>query len=468
MGATIAIDFGSTYTKVVAIDLDKEELLGVTQSPSTVDTDMTIALRKALEKLRIKLGVDDLKMDRIIASSSAAGGLNVVAAGLVRALTTKAAEEAALGAGAKLVGTYAYGLSLEDVREIEKMSPDMLLLTGGTDGGNKECLVQNASLIAASALNIPVIVAGNKIASQEARIILEKGGKEPIVVENVLPELDQLNVEPTRAVMRDTFMKRIIHAKGLDKAQALVGEIIMPTPTAVLGGARLLAEGTEEEPGLGELVIVDVGGATTDVDSVAHGHPAEGDAIPKGLPEPYLKRTVEGDLGIRYNAETILEKSGKKNLLERLAALDDSLPGKIDLESAIKNLASHIDYTPQNDHDFCVDICLSCAAVETAMLRHCGRIEEAYFPTGKVRLQYGKDLTNIKCLIGTGGIFAYGREPRKVLESGCYNINHPESLRPRNPDYYIDEKYILYSVGLLSDIAPDVVLRIMKKYLKKL
>ena len=150
MGITIAVDFGSTYTKVVAIDLDKEELLGVTQSPSTVDTDMTIALHKALEKLRIKLGVDDLKMDRIIASSSAAGGLNVVAAGLVRALTTKAAEEAALGAGAKLVGTYAYGLSSEDVREIEKMSPDMLLLTGGTDGGNKECLVQNASLIAAS------------------------------------------------------------------------------------------------------------------------------------------------------------------------------------------------------------------------------------------------------------------------------------------------------------------------------
>jgi uncharacterized protein (TIGR01319 family) len=468
MGITIAVDFGSTYTKVVAIDLDNAELLGVTQSPSTVDTDMTIALHKALEKLRTKLGLDDLKMDRIIASSSAAGGLNVVAAGLVRALTTKAAEEAALGAGAKLVGTYAYGLSSEDVKEIEKTSPDMLLLTGGTDGGNRECLIQNASLIAKSRLSIPIIVAGNKIASQEARVILEKGGKEPIVVENVLPELDQLNVEPTREVMRDTFMKRIIHAKGLDKAQALVGEIIMPTPTAVLTGARLLAEGTENVAGLGELVIVDVGGATTDVDSVAQGHPAEGDAIPKGLPEPYLKRTVEGDLGIRYNAETILEKSGKKDLLERLAAMDSSLPGKINLESAIKNLACHIDYTPQNEDDYCVDICLSCAAVETAMHRHCGRIEEAYFPTGKVRLQYGKDLTKIKCLIGTGGIFAYGREARRILQAGCYNSQKPESLRPRDPDYYIDEKYILYAVGLLSSIAPDSALKIMKKYLKKL
>ncbi len=466
MGLTIAVDFGSTYTKVAAVDFAKEELVGVSQSPRTVDSDMTIVLHKALENLRVKLGLERLEPERFVACSSAAGGLKVVAAGLVRILTTKAAEEAALGAGAKLIGTYAYGLSPHDVQEIEKISPDMILLAGGTDGGNKECLIHNAELLARSTLNVPIIVAGNRIASQEARTVLERSGKEPIVVDNVMPELEQLNVEPTRNVIRETFMKRIVHAKGLDKAQALVGEIIVPTPTAVLNGARLLAEGTEEESGMGELMVVDVGGATTDVDSIGLGR-LTGDAILKGLQEPYLKRTVEGDLGIRWNAETILEKAGTKKFLDRIAELDASLTGRIDPEAAVKYLASHVDYTSKNDDDFCIDTCLASVAVDIGMSRHCGRIVEAYYPSGKVQFQYGKDLTNIKCLIGTGGIFAYGREPRQVLEAGCYNINEPESLRPLNPDYYIDESYILWAVGLLSELFPSAALRIMKKHLKK-
>jgi uncharacterized protein (TIGR01319 family) len=470
MGLTLAIDFGSTYTKVVAVALDKEELISVAQAPSTVDTDMTIALHNALEKLRTNIGVDKIDIERVVASSSAAGGLRVVAAGLVRALTTKAAEEAALGAGAKLVGTYSYGLSPDDVKEIEQVAPDLILLTGGTDGGNKECVIQNAALLAESKLTPPIIIAGNKIASPEARARLEKGGKYAIVVENVLPELDDLNVEPTRTIMRETFMRRIIHAKGLDKARAFVGDIIMPTPTAVLRGASLLAEGADKENGLGELIVVDVGGATTDVDSIAHGYPSIVDTVVKGLPEPYMKRTVEGDLGIRYNADSILEKAGRENIMERIASLDNALTERINLETlekAVAHLSGNVGTVPQNEEDFCIDTGLACAAVDMAMVRHCGRIEETYFPTGKVRLQYGKDLTKAKCVIGTGGIFAYGREPRRVLESGCYQKNRPESLRPRNPDFYIDERYILYAIGLLSEISPVAALRIMKKHLKK-
>ncbi len=108
MRLTLAIDFGSTYTKVVAFDLVGEQLLGVAQAVSTVNTDITNGLQTALEKLQRAIGAGKLNADRILACSSAAGGLRVVAAGLVRELTTKAAEEAALGAGAKIVGTYFY------------------------------------------------------------------------------------------------------------------------------------------------------------------------------------------------------------------------------------------------------------------------------------------------------------------------------------------------------------------------
>lgn len=468
MGLTIAVDFGSTYTKVVAVNLEKEELIGVVQSPSTVDTDMTIAFQKAMEQLQLSNQYEETIPERIVASSSAAGGLNVVAVGLVRDLTAKAAEEAALGAGAKLTSTYAYGLSVEDIKKIEDKPPDMILLTGGTDGGNRECIVSNATLLAKSTLSVPIIVAGNRLAAGEARKLLEASGKEAIVVENVLPELDRLNIEPTRTMIRETFMKRIIHAKGLDKAHELVGRIIMPTPTAVLMGARLLAEGTDEESGIGDLVLVDVGGATTDIDSISHGDPSDGDAIVKGLQEPYLKRTVEGDLGIRYNADTILQKMGRKKLMDRIALVDESLLAQLDVDAAVKRLSCNVEYVPEDDFDYCIDAALACISVETAMERHCGRIKEVYLPTGNVKIQHGKDLSSVKNLIGTGGVFAYGRHQRIVLESACFNKNRPESLRPRSPEFFIDNCYILFAIGLLSDVCPTAALRIIKKHLKKI
>lgn len=468
MGLTIAVDFGSTYTKVVAVDLAKEELIAVAQSPSTVDTDMTIAFRRAMEQLQLSIKAEKIKPEIILASSSAAGGLSVVATGLVKDLTAKAAEEAALGAGAKLTNVYSYGLNVNDIREIEEKQPDMILLTGGTDGGNQECIINNASLLAKSKLSVPFILAGNKLAVEEAKQQLELYGKEAMVVENVLPELDHLNIEPTRAAMRDTFMKRIIHAKGLDKARELVGEIIMPTPSAVLTGARLLAEGTEEESGMGSIVVIDVGGATTDIDSVASGDPISGEIVLKGLPEPYLKRTVEGDLGIRWNADTILQKMGRKKLIESISRIAESFRDEIDVGAAIRNLSCNVGFVPDNDMAYCVDTALACVAVEAAMKRHCGEIEEIYYPTGHTRIQHGKDLTTVGTVIGTGGIFTYGRDQRCVLEAGCFAKDSPESLRPINPKFFIDESYILFAIGLFSDICPTSALRIMKKHLKKI
>jgi uncharacterized protein (TIGR01319 family) len=228
----------------------------------------------------------------------------------------------------------------------------------------------------------------------------------------------------------------------------------------------LLAEGVEGEPGLGESIIVDVGGATTDVHSVANGFPSQEDIVMKGLPEPYVKRTVEGDLGIRYNANSILQIAGRKKIEERFA-FSDRVSGQIDVEAAVQHLSNHIGAVPQSEEEFLIDMSLASAAVDIATRRHAGRIEDVYFPTGKVRIQHGKDLMNIKSVIGTGGIFAYGKEPHRVLEAGCYHPGSPESLRPLDPEFFIDECYILFAVGLLAEVAPAKALRMMKKYLRK-
>ena len=296
---------------------------------------------------------------------------------------------------------------------------------------------------------------------------MESADKFTTVVDNVLPELNELDVEPARAAIREIFMRRITHSKGLEKAQALVGEIIMPTPMAVLQGARLIAEGAQEEPGWGDVIVVDVGGATTDVHSIVDGIPTRQGVVPKGLPEPYAKRTVEGDLGIRYNAKVILRIAGEKQIMERIVLAGRALTQQPDLSAAVEFLSVNIGTIPRNEVESCIDIGLASTAVDIATQRHAGSVEEVYFPTGKVWIQYGKDLTNIRCVIGTGGIFAYGEDPLCVIKAAGFNHSHPESLRPVEPEFYIDQQYILYAVGLLSQVAPVEVLKIMKKNLKR-
>lgn len=467
MELVLAVDFGSTYTKVAAFDLDNEALVGVAKSATTVGTDIMIGLNEALGVLREAVGPEKCNIERIFSSSSAAGGLRMVVAGFVNEITTKAAKEAALGAGAKVVGTYPNGITSEDLKRIEQDAPDLILLTGGTDGGNKQVVLHNAAMLAESRIDAPIIIAGNKMASQEALKLLEEAGKYAVVTENVLPQLTGLNIEPARGAIREIFMRRITLAKGLEKAQAFVSAPIIPTPLAVLKGAALLSAGVEDEKGLGDLLVVDVGGATTDVISIAHGHPTSSSAIIKGIEEPYEKRTVEGDLGIRYNASSILEVAGLDIVMKKMHCISDKAPKPERLQTLAENLSVHVDYIPKTEVDFLVDVGLASTAVDFATRRHAGTIEEAYFPSGIVRIQHGKDLTGVKCVIGTGGIFAYGKNQRQILKSVCFDRNFPESLRPISPDYFIDESYILYTLGLLAGYAPLKAVKIFKKHLKR-
>jgi uncharacterized protein (TIGR01319 family) len=455
----LLVDFGSTYTKVVAVDLDRPAILGRAQHPSTVETDVTIGLARALAAISPIAGP---RVTLRLSSSSARGGLRMVAVGLVPELTAEAARQAALGAGAKVVKVFSHELTRSDVAEIESLRPDLVLLAGGTDGGNRTVIIHNARVLAETALAAPIIVAGNRLARDDVAELLARGGKRCYVTENVLPELDQLNVEPVRAVIGEAFVRHIVEAKGLDRAMGMVDDIIMPTPAAVMEAAQLLSQGTEDEPGWGDLMVVDVGGATTDVHSVSAAPPGEG-LVPRGLPEPLAKRTVEGDLGVRVSAQSVIAAAHGHDLRRDLAALLRAPASTARAEY----LARHTDTLAATAEDTQFDVAMGAACVDIAVGRHVGHVKESYGVRGPVRLLYGKDLRGVKALIGVGGVFAFGPDPREVLRAGLARDDAPESLRPEAPALYHDGDYVFYAMGLLAKREPTLALRLLKGALTK-
>ncbi len=135
--------------------------------------------------------------------------------------------------------------------------PTSCLLAGGTDGGNTEVVLYNAKMLAKSAIDAPIVYAGNRVAADDARDILAK--QSLTVAENVMPELGMLATDSAREAIRNIFIARIVHAKGIDRAQEMFDDVLMPTPAAVMEGARLLSDGDGHECGLGELLVVDPG-----------------------------------------------------------------------------------------------------------------------------------------------------------------------------------------------------------------
>lgn len=455
------IDFGSTFTKLIAIDLDGERVVGRAQSPSTVETDITLGLNTVLDRIN-KVQEKEPVYRYKLACSSAAGGLRMVTIGLVPELTAEAAKRAALGAGAKVVGIYSYQLTKKELHELETMAPDIVLLAGGTDGGDRETILHNATILSRCNLHAPIVVAGNKVTSDEIHAILASGHKEYVITDNVMPEMGVLDVDKARSIIRELFISRIIEAKGLKKAEQFVDGILMPTPTAVLTAAKLLSQGTAKEEGLGELVVVDIGGATTDIHSIARGDSTEPGLVQKGLPEPFVKRTVEGDLGVRYNAPSILRAVGKEHFETELGNSD------LDLDEAINQLSLFPDRLPESESERGLDTELARNAARLAMERHAGTIQTTYGPEGQIFVQYGKDLRGIKNVIGTGGPLIFSPVAEKILRETVYSETNPFSLKPRIPDFYLDERYLLYAIGLMSEVEPDKALRVAKKYLRRL
>ena len=458
MKAVLLIDFGSTYTKVTAVDLDTEEILGTSQSFTTIETDINDGLNNAVKILREKIG--DIEFSEQYACSSAAGGLKMVSIGLVPELTMKAAKMASLGAGAKVMKTYAYQLTEADLEEIDEINPDIVLLTGGIDGGNKEVIVYNAGVLAKSKRNFPIVYAGNRNCASTCKEILKD--KNVFICENVMPQLEQPNVEPAQKQIREIFLQEIVKAKGLSDAEKLIGDILMPTPSAMLTAMKLLAKGTRHEEGIGDLVGVDLGGATTDIYSMCQGLPAQSGTVLKGLRETYAKRTVEGDIGMRYSIKGIVEATDIDRVCE-ISGLSERRA-----EELIEYLSVHTDVIPNGDEELIMlDKALASLAIETAVTRHAGHLEQYFTPMGITYMQMGKDLTQVKKVIVTGGALIHTEKTAEIASYALYSDMQAMSLRPKKADVLVDRKYILAAMGLLSTNYPEVALRIMKKELIK-
>ncbi len=458
MSTALLIDFGSTYTKLRAVDLDTASLIASAQGPSTVTSDINLGLDAALAEMTLQMGGLPNFRHRL-ASSSAAGGLRMITVGLVPDLTAKAARLAALGAGAKLAGTYAFELTQGDVADMVSTAPDIVLLCGGTDGGNHKVITHNAQRLSQSALACPIVVAGNRSAADAVAGDLRKDGKQIVITENVMPSHLELNIEPARQAIRQLFIEHIVHAKGIDKARARFDAVLMPTPAAVLQGAQNLAAG---EPGLGPLMVVDIGGSTTDVYSICDGKPSHSGVVYHGLPEPYAKRTVEGDLGMRHSARSLVAEAGPE-----IFAQESGL-GAQTTEALLQHCDNDTQWLPRSDSGRDFDQALATCATRLAVTRHAGTHETVHTATGPLTLQRGKDLSEVATLIGTGGVLVHSGKPARILQAALAGNDAPLSLRPRAARLLLDADYALYACGLLGAVEPDAALAFGRRALKQL
>ena len=343
--------------------------------------------------------------------------------------------------------------------EIRTLNPDIFLLVGGTDGGNTECILHNAKMLASMKPKFPIVIAGNRTASRECQRILD--GCEVHVCPNVMPKFGVLNIEPTQKKIREIFLERIVAAKGLSRASELLSDIMMPTPAAVLKAMELLAGGCNNELGIGELVAVDVGGATTDVYSIADGMPEQMNTVFKGLPEPYAKRTVEGDIGMRYSISGIVDVAGVTKI-SKLSGLSEDR-----VRSLVDDLKVNTDRVPNGDEELeALDFALASSAIDEAVARHAGTISETYTMLGLTYVQEGKNLTGVKNIVVTGGSLIHTKRTDEIAACALFSPERPQSLRPKQVTVWVDRTYILAAMGLLSSYYPEAALRIMKKELQ--
>ncbi len=460
MDAYLLVDFGSTFTKLTLVDAENEEIIATEKSSTTVGSDITLGYKVALEKLNQKTN-KNYNIVKRLACSSAAGGLKIIAIGLVPELTAEAAKRAALGAGARVIKTYSFNLNQDEINEIEQFNADMILLAGGTDGGDTKCIIHNAHLISKSNLKIPIVVAGNKSCVDEIKNLFNEK-QEYYITENVMPKLNQINVEPVREKIRNIFIKKIIEAKGMENVEKFISGILMPTPAAVLKAAEILSIGTEDEQGIGDLAVIDIGGATTDVHSILDGFPSQPGVVLSGLEEPYSKRTVEADLGMRYSALSLFEVTNKKTIKKYLKNYDFSV------EDEFIKRNNNTSYVSEDKLDIDFDEAMAKICVDLSMNRHVGKIQTVYTPMGQVFSQEGKDLMTLPYIIGTGGVIVNSENPKKILEASLFSMDDPTLLKPKNPSYLLDKNYILSAMGLLAMDNENMAVRMLKKYIVKI
>lgn len=446
----LVAEIGSTTTVVNGFNISpRPSFIGQGQASTSIEAgDVNIGLRAAIEDLARKLAVDKIDYQELIGTSSAAGGLKMTVHGLVYDMTVRAAREAALGAGANIRYVTAGRLRKSDLNKIREIQPNIILIAGGVDYGERDTALYNSQAIGDLNLDIPVIYAGNIENKEEVEEIFQDKKTELYIVENVYPKIDELNIEPTRKIIQDVFEKHIIHAPGMEKIRSMVGGHIMPTPGAVMEASQLLYGD------IGDLITIDVGGATTDIHSVTEGS----EEINRILinPEPLAKRTVEGDLGVYVNMQNIVDMLGREEIVK---ALDISLE---ELDGIIENHKS----IPESDLEKKFVEELTSQAVLTAIKRHAGRLRNLYGPSGKTTLAEGKDLTKVQTIIATGGALTRLENGWEIIKTINQENRGDQLLPNRDAKILIDKYYIMASLGVMSKEYPEVALDLLKQSLK--
>jgi uncharacterized protein (TIGR01319 family) len=423
------VDVGSTFTKLVAVDDRCGELVATAQAPTTVGHDVMDGYRGAFDELplSVRRGIDWAEM-----TSSAAGGLRIASVGLTGTLSGRAGRLAALGAGAKVVIECAGRLDEAGLEAIAAAGPHIVLLSGGVDGGDRDTLVANAEALTSLPELPSVIVAGNREAAPAAASVLRRAAPEVVVVDNVFPIPGTVQIEATRRAVVDLFTRRITRAKGLDGLSAHLRTSCEPTPLAVSRGAEVVAEVMA-----GPIVVVDLGGATTDIHSVGGSQPQHGGPQ---LPEPTTSRTVEGDIGMRWGAPGVLEVMGEQWCAEAGAHLACDMHAEAQRRSRTTELLAA---SPAERE---IDMTLARAAVSIALQRHAGRVVVRQNAWGDRYRIEGKDLRGVRWLLSTGGIFRHLPDGDAVLRGALQDASHP--MLPAEPALAFDDHYVLFAVGL--------------------
>lgn len=440
------IEVGSTITKVNGFALRDGVFASVAQgfAPTTVEQgDVSLGVRAALAALVPTVPgaatpaadlAGSMNPDSTFLNSSAAGGLRMTVHGLTLSMTARAAREASLGAGAIVEMVTAGPLTPSDLEEIREISPTIVLLAGGVDHGETSVVLENARKLAALGLRVPHVYAGNTAIRRQVTRIFEAADLELLVCANVFPEVDVLNVHPLRRLIHHVFNDTIIHAPGMARVAELTAHETLPTPGAVLRGAELFAEA------LGDVLVLDVGGATTDVHSVTEGS-LEYERLLID-PEPRAKRTVEGDLGVYVNARNILAAVG-----------DPEWEARVDAIEAL----------PATEQGRAMTTWLREKAVEIGVRRHAGRVTDIFGPSGKKQVVRGKDLSAVRWVVATGG--ALTRVPggeatlRRICTGpGAYLLPEPTA------HVLIDANYLFSALGTLAQSYPDEVRETFRRW----
>jgi uncharacterized protein (TIGR01319 family) len=404
----VCVDICSTYTKAALVDVGTGALVATAQAPTTADVVDGVLAATA--------GFDG----SVLACSSAGGGLRLAVVGYEELISAEAGHRAALSAGARVVHVAAGRLDDDALALLRKIDPDVVLLVGGTDGGEASVLRHNAAALAGMDWSVPVVLAGNAAVRDEVTAVLRDGGLPVHATDNVLPDIGRLAPEPARTAIREVFLEHVIGGERLSTDPRLRQWVRAVTPDAVLEGVSVLAglRSSAEVPGV---VVLDVGGATTDVYCVPDPDAEQATLGREAVGVPARRRTVEGDLGVVSSVDDLRAAA----LAEGLAPGDDPLS-------------------------------LGEAAATVALRRHL-RAEAAYGPGGA-------GARGVGLVVLSGGVFRHadpvavdGVVARLAADRGGAG-----SVLSGTP-VVVDRRYVLAAAGLLAAEHPDAAAGLLRE-----